>query len=89
MARQELPDVIILDLMMPEVNGFDVVKALSEQPATARIPIRVVTAKQVTAADRARLNSYVTTIMEKTEFSRVRFIAEVRRAISGRHRVVA
>ena len=80
--------MIVLDLMMPEVNGFDVVKALSEQPATAWIPILVVTAKQITADDKARLDSYVTTTMEKTEFSRVRFIAEVRRAMSGRHRVV-
>ena len=87
-ARQELPDVIVLDLMMPEVNGFDVVEALSEDPDTARIPILVVTAKQITAEDRAKLNGYVTTIMEKTEFSRDRFTAEVRRAMSGR-RVVA
>jgi CheY-like chemotaxis protein len=87
-ARQELPDVIILDLMMPEVNGFDVAKALSEQPDTARIPILVVTAKLITAEDRATLNGYVVTIMETTEFSRDRFVAEVERALSGR-RVLA
>jgi CheY-like chemotaxis protein len=86
-ARQERPDVIVLDLMMPKVNGFDVVKALSEQPETARIPIFVVTAKQVTAEDRARLSGCVATIMEKTEFSRDRFIAEVRRALSGRRAI--
>jgi CheY-like chemotaxis protein len=83
-ARQELPDVIVLDLMMPEVNGFDVVEALSDQPDTARIPILVVTAKEITGEDRTKLNGYVTTIMEKTEFSRDRFIAEIRRAMSGR-----
>jgi CheY-like chemotaxis protein len=83
-ARQELPDVIVLDLMMPEVNGFDVVEALSDQPDTARIPILVVTAKEITGEDRAKLNGYVTTIMEKTEFSRDRCIAEIRRAMSGR-----
>ena len=48
----------------------------------------IVTAKQVTADDRANLNGYVASIMEKTEFSRERFVAEVRRAMSGR-RVVA
>ena len=58
-ARRELPDLIVLDLMMPEVNGFDVVEALKQQPDTARIPILVVTAKQITAEDRARLNGYV------------------------------
>ena len=83
-ARQELPDVIVLDLMMPEVNGFDVVEALSDQPDTARIPILVVTANEITADDRTKLNGYVTAIMEKTEFSRDRFMAEVRRAMSGR-----
>ena len=70
--------------MMPEVNGFDVVAALNEQPDTARIPILVVTAKQITDEDRAKLNGYVTTIMEKGEFDRARFTAEVRRAMSGR-----
>jgi CheY-like chemotaxis protein len=82
-ARDGLPDVIVLDLMMPEVNGFDVVAALSEQPETARIPILVVTAKQITAEDRTRLNGSVTTIMEKSELSD-RFTAEVRRAVAGR-----
>jgi CheY-like chemotaxis protein len=87
-ARRELLDLIVLDLMMPEVNGFDVLAALNEHPDTARIPILVVTAKQITAEDRAKLNGSVTTIMEKTAFSRDRFIAEVRRAMSGR-KVVA
>ena len=83
-ARQELPSVIILDLMMPDVNGFDVVAALNEHPDTARIPILVVTAKQITAEDRARLSRYVTTIMGTSEFGPERFTAEVRRAMSGR-----
>jgi CheY-like chemotaxis protein len=83
-ARQELPDLIVLDLMMPDVSGFDVVEALSEHPETARIPILVVTAKQVTAEDRVKLNGFVATIMEKAGFSRQRFAAEVRRAMAGR-----
>jgi CheY-like chemotaxis protein len=69
---------------MPEVNGFDVVAALNEHPDTARIPILVVTAKQITAQDRAKLSRYVTKIMEKAEFDADRFTAEVRRAMSGR-----
>jgi PAS domain S-box-containing protein len=83
-ARQELPDLIVLDLMMPGVNGFDVVEALKEQPDTARIPILVVTAKPITAEDRARLNGYVTTIMEKADFDADRFTAEIRRAMCKR-----
>ena len=83
-ARRELPDLIVLDLMMPEVNGFDVVEALTKQPDTARIPIVVVTAKKNTAEDVARLNGFVTTIMEKGTFDRARFTSEVRRAMAGR-----
>ena len=83
-ARRELPDLIVLDLMMPEVNGFDVVEALSEQPdhGAHSDPGRHRQADH--REDRARLNGYVMTIMEKAEFDRERFTAEVRRAMSGR-----
>ena len=83
-ARHERPDLIVLDLMMPDVNGFDVVEALKEHPDTAHIPILVVTAKQISAEDRAKLNGYVSTIMEKAAFDADRFTAEIRRAMSGR-----
>jgi PAS domain S-box-containing protein len=83
-ARRELPDLIVLDLMMPDVNGFAVVEALQERADTSRIPVLVVTAAQINAEDRGKLNGYVTTIMEKADFDRERFTAEVRRAMSGR-----
>ena len=84
LAQRLRPDLILLDLMMPEVNGFDVVEALQRNTDTARIPILVVTAKQVTAQDRAARNrdpGKVIHIVEKAGFDRVRFIAEVRRAL--------
>ncbi len=83
-ARRELPDLIVMDLMMPEVNGFDVIEALQGDPATARIPVLVVTAKQITAGDRAKLNGYVANIMEKGVFDPMQFTAEVQRAMSFR-----
>jgi PAS domain S-box-containing protein len=83
-ARRELPDLIVLDLMMPEVNGFDVVEALQKHPETARIPILVVTAKQISKEDRVRLSGFVSTIMEKENFDCDRFTAEIRRAIASR-----
>src|SRR5215210_1550598 len=86
-ARRELPDLIVLDLMMPEVSGFDVVSALIKDPETARIPILIVTAKHLTPEDRQNLNGYVTSIMEKANFDRDHFIGEVRRAVAGRRAV--
>ncbi|MDQ3516089.1 MAG: response regulator [Gemmatimonadota bacterium] len=83
-ARRELPDLILLDLMMPDVTGFDVVEALQGDPDTAAIPILVVTAKHITRADHDQLNGYVAAIMEKGDFDRNRFTAEVRRATSRR-----
>jgi PAS domain S-box-containing protein len=84
MAQRELPQLIVLDLMMPDVNGFDVVEALRENGATAHIPVLVVTAKRITDDDRARLNGYVTTILEKSGLNGMRFTSEVRRAMAGR-----
>src|SRR3982751_1698031 len=84
MARQELPDVIVLDLMMPEISGFDVVAALSETPETAGIPVLVVTAREITDADRARLTGSVAAIMEKGSFNPEDLTSEVRRAMAGR-----
>jgi PAS domain S-box-containing protein len=86
-ARRELPDLIVLDLLMPEVDGFAVVEALREHPDTASIPILVVTVKQITAEDRIKLKYRVTTIIEKGEMDRNRFTAEVRRIMTGRQAI--
>ncbi len=84
MARSERPDLILLDLMMPEVNGFDVVHALHERAETSAIPVVVITAMHITGQDRERLSGYVSTIMEKGSFDAMRFTAEIRRAMAGR-----
>ena len=82
MAQHFHPNLILLDLMMPDFNGFDVVEALQARPATAAIPVLVLTAKVVTPEDRRRLNGYILHIMEKAGFQRDRFLGEVRRALS-------
>jgi PAS domain S-box-containing protein len=86
-ARKRPPDLILLDLMMPEVNGFEVAKTLSQDPDTARIPILVVTAGEITDKDRTRLNGYVSAIVQKADSAMDGFMAAVRRAMSGREQV--
>nr|WP_278185437.1 response regulator [Marinobacter salicampi] len=88
LAQRLQPDLILLDLMMPRVSGFDVVEALQHNPATSKIAILVVTAKSITAMDRSALSNnpdQVINIVEKSVFSQVRFIAEVRRALQPPH----
>jgi signal transduction histidine kinase/CheY-like chemotaxis protein len=82
LARRFHPDLIALDLEMPEVNGFDVVEALKSSPATAHIPIVIVTAQDLNAADRRRLNGHIQEIVGKAEFNHGRFIGEVQRALA-------
>jgi CheY-like chemotaxis protein len=83
-ARERIPDFIVLDMMMPDVSGFDVVEALKQDPTTAAIPIMIVTSRMVSAEDRARLSGYVTSIMEKSDFEPGQLAAEVKRAMVGR-----
>ncbi len=82
LARRYRPDLIALDLEMPEVNGFDVVEALRATPATAHIPVMIVTAKDLTVADRGRLNGHIRHIVGKAGFNGGRFADEVQRAVA-------
>jgi CheY-like chemotaxis protein len=89
LTRRMHPDLILLDLMMPDVTGFDVVHELRSDPSTADIPILVITARQVTALDRQVLNadaSHAIHIIDKAGFSQSDFVDEVRRALPQRQK---
>jgi PAS domain S-box-containing protein len=85
LAQQLQPDLILLDLLMPDISGFDVVQALHCDASTTNIPILVVTNKQVTVQERAMLNgdsAQSIQIVEKPGLNQEQFLAEVRRALS-------
>jgi len=54
-CRREIPDLVVLDLLMPDMNGFDVIAALAARSETASIPIVVVTGKSLSSDDRRLL----------------------------------
>ena len=83
-AQRQLPDLIVLDLMMPEVSGFDVVDALKLDPRTASIPIIILTAQSISAKERAQLGNDVQQVMEKSGFQHDQFVSEVRLAMAQR-----
>ena len=64
-ARRQSPDLVILDLMMPGMNGFEVASSLKADEATRKIPIVVLTAKDMNEDDRARLNGNVASVVRK------------------------
>jgi len=68
-ARAQLPQLILLDLMMPGVSGFDVVEALRADSATRSIPIMVLTAKELTTEDKAALNGQVAAIFQRNSLA--------------------
>lgn len=68
LITKEMPDLILLDLMMPEMDGFDVMEALQKDEQTAEIPIIVVTAQELTQAQRNRLNGHIQLLLQKGDF---------------------
>ena len=76
MAR-ERPSLILLDLMMPEMDGFEFVDRVRQRPEWRAIPIVVVTAKDLTAKERLRLNGYVETVLSKASHSREALLRQV------------
>jgi len=64
-ARAERPDLVICDLVMPDLDGFGVVGELTSDPATAEIPILILTGHDLSAADKRRLNGKILGIVSK------------------------
>ncbi|MFN8523464.1 MAG: GAF domain-containing protein [Chloroflexota bacterium] len=74
----EIPSVVLLDLMMPEVDGFDVIDALRANEAWRSVPVVVMTAKELTDEDRERLDGRVRAIVQKAGAAHESLLVEVR-----------
>ncbi|MGE5262461.1 MAG: response regulator [Acidobacteriota bacterium] len=81
-VAQDVPALILLDLMMPEMDGFEFVAELRKNPAWRSVPVVVVTAKDLTQQDRQRLSGYVDQLLQKGAYSRDELVNDIRRLIN-------
>ena len=82
-ARAERPDAIVLDLVMPEMSGFDVLAQLKEDPATMDIPVVVLTSKTLSDEERRRLAPHALRILSKQALADGRAIDDLRAALAA------
>jgi CheY-like chemotaxis protein/anti-sigma regulatory factor (Ser/Thr protein kinase) len=84
LVRHARPAVVLLDLLMPEVDGFAVVEQLRSDPIVGDVPIVVLTAKELTAADRERLSGRISFIARKGTTGHAELVGLVGRLASSR-----
>jgi DNA-binding response OmpR family regulator len=77
------PDVLLLDIMMPRLDGFGVIERLRENPKTQDLPIIVISAKDLTDEESARLRESVTLVMRKQGFDGEKLAQEIKHAAAG------
>ncbi len=82
LARSRKPDVVMLDLVMPEVDGFDVLEALSEHEATRSIPVIVLTAKHLSDGDMDHLNGRVAKILRRGSTGTKELLGQLRSVLN-------
>jgi CheY-like chemotaxis protein len=81
---ESAPALVLLDLMMPEMDGFEFLDAMRRNEAWRGIPVIVVTAKTLTDEDRRRLNGGVERVMQKGAFNSEALMNEIRSLVAAR-----
>jgi len=81
LIQNELPDLVVIDLMMPEMDGFTVIEELRKKQETATIPVIVVTAKELTNDEKNRLGGHIQALLQKGDFLNDEFLEEVKSLI--------
>jgi len=81
--RDGAPGLIVLDLMMPEMDGFEFMEELRRQESWSGIPVIVLTSKDVTVEDQQRLNGGVERVIQKGAYTRESLLGEVRRLVKA------
>lgn len=79
--HRTVPRLVFLDLLMPEMDGFEVVEKMYKDEKLREVPIVVLTAKEVTADERAKLNSKIKNVVQKEGLTRETILREVNKFI--------
>jgi signal transduction histidine kinase/AraC-like DNA-binding protein len=87
LVQREHTDLVLLDLMMPELDGFGVLEAMRTDPVTRDIPVIVLTGQVLTEKDMAQLNRGVTTVLSKGLFSVDETLAHIEAALAQKRRL--
>ncbi len=83
LAQEKIPDLILLDLILPKLNGFDVLKSLKENQATAGIPVIVLTNLEGMGDIQKALDLGATTYLVKSNYSLEDIITKVTATLSN------
>jgi threonine synthase len=83
LIRQRRPDLVVLDLTLPEMDGFTILTALKSDPRTREIPVMIVSAKTLEPEERAFLASHTASIWEKGSFSAGEMVRHVVTMLGG------
>ena len=83
-VAESKPAVILLDLMMPVMNGFDFVRELRKNKDWQEIPVVILTAKDLTVEDRQQLKGNVERVLQKGDYNREQLLGEVRALVKQR-----
>lgn len=87
LMQREIVDLVLLDLQMPEMDGFEVLEAMQAKETTRKIPVIVVTGKVLSEAEIERLNQGVTAVLAKGVFSSEETIGHIDRALEQKRRI--
>jgi PAS domain S-box-containing protein len=82
--RRQLPSLVLLDLMMPEMDGFEFLEAMRGKPEWRAVPVIVITAKVLTDDDRRRLNGGVQAVVQKAGRAGEDLLAEIRKVLAAK-----
>jgi signal transduction histidine kinase/DNA-binding response OmpR family regulator len=83
--REKIPDIVLLDLMMPEMDGLEFLSEMRKNPDWKDVPVIVVTAKELSEAERQEVNQQVQRVLHKADYATYDLVEQIRKIVSSHH----